>query len=146
MLEKNLPRRVLLIEDDREMATSLATLLLVADCEVEMALDGETALETAESFEPHLCVVDLSVPRLNVYDFPRRLRERLETPPLLANVTPFAYRDEWDADAYFDLDFSKPSDPAHVAAQVIDFLRSDVPKLRTSGRNVGKPRKPSFRR
>jgi len=138
MVEKNLPRRVLLVEDDREMAAAVATLLLVAGYEVEMAFDGETALETAHSFEPQLCLVDLDVPRLNIYDFARSLRDLMENPPFLANVTPFVDRDEWDSDAEFDLDFSRPSDPLHVAKQVIDFLRSDLPKLSSAVTQPGR--------
>src|SRR5882672_2166451 len=92
-------------------STPLATLLLVAGYDVEMAFDGQTAVETAEIFRPDVCLVDLNVPRLNVYELTRCLRERLPQPPLLANVTPFDERDDWDADAEFDLDFTKPSDP-----------------------------------
>ena len=66
MSEKFTPRRVLLIDDDRDLTTPLATLLLVAGYEVEMALDGPTAVETAEAFRPDVCLIDLNVPRLNV--------------------------------------------------------------------------------
>lgn len=148
MSEKHVPHRVLLIEDDREMAAAVATLLLVAGYEVEMALDGQSAVETAESFRPDACLVDLNVPRLNIYDLARRFRERSGQRPLLANVTPFAERDDWDADAEFDLDFTKPSDPFEVVYQLSCFLRSDRPKTGNKVHNVtqGKPRSPTFRR
>ena len=143
------PRRVLLVDDNREMTTPLATLLLVAGYEVEMAFDGPSAIETAESFHPEICLVDVNVPRLNVYDFARSLRERLDQPPLLGNVTPFSDRDDWDADAEFDLDFTKPSDPLAVVEQLSGYLRldsSEMSKKVPSGGKHGKPRMPSYRR
>jgi two-component system, chemotaxis family, CheB/CheR fusion protein len=146
MSEEHIPQRVLLIDDDRELTTPLATLLLVAGYEVEMAFDGPTAVETAESFRPDVCLVDTNVPRLNVYDLVRCLRERLDQPPILANVTPFAERDDWDADAEFDLDFTKPSDPFVVADQLGRFLNVGHSEMRTKVPNTGRPRTPRFRR
>jgi len=146
MSEKLSPRRVLLIDDDRELTTPLATLLLVAGYEVEMAFDGPTAVETAESFHPDVCLVDVNVPRLNFYDLVRCLRERLDKPPVFANVTPFEERDDWYADAQFDLDFTKPSDPFVVVDQLASFLRIGHSEMRPKGRNERIPRLPSFRR
>ena len=143
------PRRVLLVDDNREMTTPLATLLLVAGYEVEMAFDGPSAIESAESFRPEICLVDVNVPRLNVYDFAGSLRERLDHPPILGNVTPFSERDDWDADAEFDLDFTKPSDPLQVVEQLSSYLRldsSEMSKKVHSGGKHGKPRMPTYRR
>lgn len=145
-MSENTRRRVLLIEDNRAMATPLATLLLVAGYEVEMAFDGPSAVETAESFRPDICLVDVNVPRLNVYDLSQCLRERLEQMPILANVTPFCERDDWDADAEFDLDFTKPSDPVVIVEQLSEFLRIDPPKMSKQVHSQWKPRMPSFRR
>jgi DNA-binding response OmpR family regulator len=143
------PRRVLLVDDNREMIMPLATLLLVAGYEVEMAFDGPSALETAESFRPEVCLVDVDVPRLNVYDFARSLRDRLDQPPILGNITPFSERDDWDADAEFEIDFTKPSDPLEVVEQLSSYLRldsSEMSKEVHSGGQHGKPRLPSYRR
>lgn len=143
------PRRVLLVDDNRETTTPLATLLLVAGYEVEMAFDGPSAIETADSFRPDICLVDVTVPRLNVYDFARSLREHLDEPPILGNVTPFSERDDWDADAEFDLDFTKPSDALQVVEQLSSYLRLDSSKMSNevhSGGKHGKQRMPSYRR
>jgi two-component system, OmpR family, response regulator len=146
MSEKLNPRRVLLIDDNRELTTPLASLLLVAGYEVEMAFDGPTAVEAVESFHPDVCLVDLNVPRLNIYDLVRCLRERMDQPPLLGNITPFEDRDDWDADAEFDLDFTKPSDPFVVVDQLASFLRVGRSEMRTQVPNDWKPRVPNFRR
>jgi two-component system OmpR family response regulator len=140
------PTRVLLIDDDRDLTTPLATLLLVAGYEVEMAFDGPTAVEAVASFHPDVCLVDLNVPRLNVYELVQCLRERMDQPPLLGNVTPFEERDDWDADAEFDLEFTKPSDPFVVVDQLASFLRIGYSEMRTKVPKDWKPRLPSFRR
>jgi DNA-binding response OmpR family regulator len=150
MSENHLPLRVLLINDNREVSAPLATLLLVVGYEVEMAFDGPSAIEAAESFRPDICLVDVNVPRLNVYDLSGCLRERLDKPPFLGNITPFHDRDDWDVDAEFDLDFTKPSDPVLVVEQMSDFLRLDKAKNEQDTsqchKTHGKPRMPSFRR
>jgi two-component system, OmpR family, response regulator len=146
MSENQNLRRVLLIDDDRELTTPLATLLLVAGYEVEIAFESPTAIETAESFHPHVCLVDLNVPGLNVYDLIRCLRDRLDQPPLFANVTPFEERDDWDADAEFDLDFTKPSDPFVVVDQLANFLSIRRSEMGNKLHNAGTPRTPSFGR
>ena len=148
MSEKTNPRRVLLIDDDRDITTPLATLLLVAGYEVEMALDGQSAIETAESFHPDICLVDANVPGLNMYDLSRCLR-KLEPQPLLANITPFHERDDWDADAEFDLDFTKPSDSLVIVEQLSAYLRTGSPEMSNRLHKTdtqAKTRMPSFRR
>jgi two-component system OmpR family response regulator len=146
--KNNIPRRVLLVEDDPETAASLATLLGVAGYQVETVFDGETALETAEAFQPDVCLIDVNLARSDGYELARRIREELEHPPLLANVTPFDERDDWDADAEFDLDFTKPSDPFEIVDQLSSFLRKDCAETRTKVHNVkqGRTRLPEFRR
>jgi DNA-binding response OmpR family regulator len=136
MSDKQVPFRVLLIEDDHERVTSLATLLLVAGYEVEMAFDSQSAIETAESFRPDVCLVDLNSAWLNIYDLVRCFCERIARPPFLANVTPFSDREAWDSDAEFDVDFTRPSDPVLVVRQLTAFLRNELPTVRTNIRNT----------
>src|ERR1043166_8611650 len=107
-----------------------------------MAFDGPSPIETADSFRPDLSLVDVTVPRLNVYDFARSLRERLDQPPILGNVTPFSERDDWDADAEFDLDFTKPSDPLEVVEQLSSYLRLDCAEMSNKFHSNGKHGKP----
>jgi DNA-binding response OmpR family regulator len=123
--------RVLIVEGTQARATSLTFLLGAAGYAVETASDGVTALEAAQVFHPDICLVNVNVPKLNGYDLARRLRTELEFPPLFANVTPFCERDDWEADAQFDLDFSKPSDPCVIVEQLSNFLRNELPEART---------------
>ncbi len=140
------PRRLLIINDDRERTMALANLLLVAGYEVETAFDGPSAIESAEAFGPAICLIDVNVPRLNVYDLVRSFCQRLDQLPVLGNITPFSERDEWDADAEFDFDFSNPSDPYHVVEQLSNFLLTDSSRLNRKTPKIVGIRKPTRQR
>jgi signal transduction histidine kinase/ActR/RegA family two-component response regulator len=68
--------RVLVVDDNRDGADSLAEMLRLMGHEVETAGDGLAAVEQAEVFRPELVLMDLGMPRLNGYDATRRIREQ----------------------------------------------------------------------
>jgi signal transduction histidine kinase/ActR/RegA family two-component response regulator len=68
--------RVLIADDNRDGATSLALLLAFEDCEVRTAHDGIEALQIAEEFRPEVVLLDIGMPGLDGYETARRLRER----------------------------------------------------------------------
>ncbi|WP_295587755.1 PAS domain-containing protein [uncultured Lamprocystis sp.] len=67
-------RRILVADDDVDVADSLTLLLDILGHEVRTARDGMEALEIAAQFKPELILMDLGMPRLNGYDACRRLR------------------------------------------------------------------------
>ena len=69
-------RRVLVADDNRDAADSLAFMLRAGGHEVRIAYDGQQALDLAETFRPSLALIDIGMPRMNGYDCARRLRER----------------------------------------------------------------------
>jgi two-component system CheB/CheR fusion protein len=66
--------RVLVVEDNVDMARSLALLLKKAGCETQMVHDGAAALEAASSFSPQVILLDIGLPGLDGYEVARRLR------------------------------------------------------------------------
>ena len=68
-------RRILVADDNRDAADSLAVMLRIAGHDVRTAYDGQQALDVAEIFKPSLALLDLGMPRVNGYDTARRLRE-----------------------------------------------------------------------
>ena len=60
-----LARRVLVVDDNRDSADTLSTLLKVMGCEVGVAYDGEEALRRGREFKPDAVLLDLGMPRLN---------------------------------------------------------------------------------
>ena len=77
------PPRVLVVEDDDEIAQALARSLRMEGYEVRLAPDGEAALEHAVAFVPDLVVLDLGLPKLDGLEVARRLRAEDDTPILM---------------------------------------------------------------
>jgi two-component system, OmpR family, response regulator len=118
--------RILVVDDNKDAATTLGILLANSGYHVETCFDGCSALATAERFDPDACVLDINMPGMDGYELARRLRaKRPDRPPVFATVT--AYEDykhlETAADVGFDLHFTKPADPGDVAEQLADEMR-----------------------
>ena len=77
------PTRVLVVEDDEDIAQALQRSLRMEGYEVRTAADGETALEQGRSFAPDLIILDLGLPRLHGLEVLRKLRARGSTLPVL---------------------------------------------------------------
>jgi CheY-like chemotaxis protein len=117
--------RVLVVDDNRDAATSLALLLGAAGCRVETSFDGRSALEVAERFNPNACVLDIKMPGMDGYELARRLRQRSpDRPPVLATMTAnsdVAHLDRAAA-AGFDLHFTKPANLVELIDQLGDSV------------------------
>jgi len=68
-------RTVLIVDDYKDSADSLASLLRMFGHEVHIAYDGLEALELAEEFQPDVVLLDITLPRLNGFSVVRRLRK-----------------------------------------------------------------------
>jgi CheY-like chemotaxis protein len=68
-------RRVLVVDDNRDGANSMAIVLRLLGNDVKTASDGIEAIEIAESFSPEIILMDIGLPRLNGLDATRRIRE-----------------------------------------------------------------------
>jgi PAS domain S-box-containing protein len=69
-------RRLLVVDDNRDAAMSLAVMLQMSGNETKTAHDGLEALEVAAEFRPDLVLLDIGMPRLNGYETARRMREQ----------------------------------------------------------------------
>jgi DNA-binding response OmpR family regulator len=69
-------RRVLIVDDNRDAATTLSMLLKVTGNETRTAYDGLEGFEAATAFRPDIILLDIGLPKLNGYDVCRRIREQ----------------------------------------------------------------------
>jgi signal transduction histidine kinase len=80
-------RRILVVDDNVDAATSLARLLVTLDGhQVRVAHDGPSALELAGVFAPEVAILDIGMPGMDGYEVARRLRSdpRFEKTRLIA--------------------------------------------------------------
>jgi PAS domain S-box-containing protein len=69
-------RRVLVVDDNRDAAETLAMLMEVTGHEVRTAHDGEAGVAAAGEFRPDVILMDIGMPKLNGYEAARRIREQ----------------------------------------------------------------------
>lgn len=69
-------RRILVVDDNRDSASSTAMMLELLGNEVCAVHDGVKAVEAAERFRPEVVLMDVGMPRLNGYEATRRIREQ----------------------------------------------------------------------
>ena len=72
------PRRVLIVDDNRDAANSLAALLSLRGHETQVAFSGREALEHIQTFQPDVVLLDIALPGTNGHELARRLRARPE--------------------------------------------------------------------
>jgi two-component system CheB/CheR fusion protein len=71
-------RRILVVDDNADSASSLASLLELSGNEVRMAGDGLEAVRLAEEFAPDVVLLDIGLPGIDGYEVARRVRQRPE--------------------------------------------------------------------
>lgn len=69
-----LRRRILVVDDNHDVADSLVMLLEAMGMEVRAAYDGPSALQAAAAFKPEIVFLDLGMPGMDGYETARRLR------------------------------------------------------------------------
>jgi PAS domain S-box-containing protein len=107
-------RRILVVDDNRDAAESLAALLTLNGNQTELARDGLEAVEKAESFRPDVILLDIGLPKMNGYDACRRIRAQpWGVGVLILAQTGWGQEGDRRAtqDAGFDGHLVKPVDP-----------------------------------
>jgi CheY-like chemotaxis protein len=66
--------RVLLVDDNRDVATSMCRFVRLLGHDVRVAFDGAEAMQVADEFRPDVVLMDIGMPKLNGYDVAQRLR------------------------------------------------------------------------
>ncbi|HEY4338366.1 MAG TPA: response regulator [Steroidobacteraceae bacterium] len=124
--------RVLIVDDNRDAAQSLALMLDLEGHEVRTAADGLEALEVAEAFRPKVVLLDIGMPGIDGYETARRLRARpWAKSTLLCAQTGWGQEDDkrMARSAGFDRHLVKPIDPEElnrILAEVCDEGRSGL--------------------
>jgi CheY-like chemotaxis protein len=116
------------VDDLKDSAESLSTLLRLMGNDVRSAQDGLEAVEAAAAFRPDLVLLDIGMPKLNGYEACRRIRELpFGSDMVLVAVTGWGQEDDRRKakEAGFDLHMVKPVEP-----QAIEKLLRSLPARR----------------
>jgi CheY-like chemotaxis protein/two-component sensor histidine kinase len=111
-------RRVLIVDDNRDAADSLALMLSLSGHETHAIYDGAAALELAARFMPDVVLLDIGMPELNGYEVAERLR-RLPWGHRVVLIALTGWGQDEDRRralaAGFDHHLTKPVDPQRLA-------------------------------
>jgi CheY-like chemotaxis protein/two-component sensor histidine kinase len=109
----SIARRVLVVDDNRDAAESLAMLLEFEGHELHKAHDGADAVTLAERVRPDIVLMDIGLPILNGYEVCRRIRDQAWGAPIvMVAITGWGQEEdrEQSRQAGFDLHLVKPVD------------------------------------
>ena len=73
--EAQIPKRVLIVDDNEAFIESLSILIETLGHDVRTAPDGASALEVGAELRPDIVLMDLGMPGMNGYDAAKRMRE-----------------------------------------------------------------------
>jgi PAS domain S-box-containing protein len=129
-------RRILVADDNRDAAQSLAMLLELEGHEVRVEYDGRGAMAAFADFAPHVALLDIGMPGLSGYEVARMIRQRDDgdAVTLIALTGWGQERDKALAQAAgFNHHFTKPIEPERINEILRELTRPDSkPAARSS--------------
>jgi PAS domain S-box-containing protein len=110
------PRRVLIVDDNRDAALSMAEIVEMLGHEAEVAYDGPTALEKARESSPDVILCDIGLPGMSGFEVAKELRASGYRTRLFA-ISGYAQPEDVQRtiEAGFDGHVAKPCDASQVA-------------------------------
>jgi DNA-binding response OmpR family regulator len=120
--------RVLIVEDDDDIAQVLQRSLRLEGYETRIAGDGEAALGAANDFVPDLVVLDLGLPKIDGMDVARRLRASDDVPILMLTARDALESRVEGLDAGADDYLVKPFERQELLARLRALLRRRPPR------------------
>lgn len=121
--------RILVVDDNKDSALSLAMMLKIMGHETCTAFDGLEALATASSFQPDVVLLDIGLPRLNGYDVCRRLRgESWGKTVVCIALTGWGQEEDkrQSREAGFNFHMIKPVDPQALGKLLVGLSRTSA--------------------
>lgn len=134
-------QKILIVEDDPDIAAIERDYLELNGCQVEIAADGEAGLALGLGGGFDLILLDLMLPGVDGFTVCRKLRERIDTPILMVT----ARREDVDkirglglgADDYIEKPFSPSVLVARVKAHLARYERLTGGRKQTSEIHIG---------
>ncbi len=111
---------VLIVDDNKDTADSLAQWLRLSGHQVEVAYSGLSALACVRSLKPDVVVCDLGLPEITGYDFALAVRRESTRAIRLVAHTGYDRPEEVSRclECGFDAHVAKPSPPAYIERMI----------------------------
>ena len=123
--------RILVVDDNRDAASTLGMLLRITGNDVRTAHDGEEAVTVYDSFRPEVVLMDIGLPKLNGYEAAQQIRQRSwATSTVLVALSGWGQNADRDRSkqAGFDQHLVKPVDP-QALMQMLASLKCTAEQL-----------------
>jgi PAS domain S-box-containing protein len=121
-------RRVLVVDDNRDAAESLAMLLKLSGHDTHIAHDGLEAVEKAAQLTPDMILLDIGLPNMNGFEAARRIREQSRGKrPVMVALTGWAQETDraQSREAGFNAHLVKPIDPDALTTLLVECPAGD---------------------
>jgi CheY-like chemotaxis protein/two-component sensor histidine kinase len=122
-------RRILVVDDNVDAATSLSLLLQSLGHQTSVAYDGPGALRLAAEFHPDIVLLDIGMPGMDGYEVARRLRQIEQPQPMrIVAVTGWGKQEDRmrSREAGFDLHLVKPVDITDLAQALSERISATL--------------------
>ena len=122
-------QRVLVVDDNRDAAETMAMLLEALGYRSSVAHGGLAAIEAVKSQDPDVVLLDIGLPDLSGHEVARRLRAEMINPPPLIAVTGYGQASDRDTslEAGFRAHLTKPVDVDRLSA-LLERLLEPAPR------------------
>lgn len=122
-------QRILIVDDDENIA-ELISLYLLKECfATEIAYNGRDALELVESFNPHLILLDIMLPDIDGYEICTEVRKTKQTPIIMLSAKGEVFDKVLGLKLGADDYMMKPFDSNELIARVKAVLRRTIPVI-----------------
>jgi signal transduction histidine kinase/CheY-like chemotaxis protein len=124
------PVRVLIVDDNHDVADSMASMLEIMGHHTGVAYDGIMALRLASDLEPDLVLLDLGLPDMDGFEIARRLRRVANRAPHLVALTGYGADEDKrrTTEAGFDEHVTKPVTPQTIN-EIVDRIARRRPPV-----------------
>ena len=119
--------KIVVVDDSRDAADTLAAALAALGQHVRVAYDGESALETIRTLHPDLAILDIGMPGLTGHEIAKKLRADPDTAGLrLVALSGWGLEADrkFALASGFDAHYAKPID----LAQLEQLIRDHAPR------------------
>ena len=121
-------RRVLIVDDNRDSADSLAMLMQITGNKAFLAYDGAEALEAIDKYRPEVVLLDIGLPKLDGHEVCRRVREKSwGRDIIIIALTGWGQEDDRrkSTEAGFDGHLVKPVDYDRLLSLLAELTKKD---------------------